>query len=135
MPPGAPPPQFGRGAPAALAVLGRRRARRRGGHAARLARDLRDSEARREAAEAEVVRALKGDEKPAKERADREKEVIQQLRYFGGRCDHQKVNGSDCREKKTYEFTHDELVWGARMAWRNAPPVPRQNNLEEPHCV
>ena len=29
-----------------------------------------------------------------------------------------------CREKKTYEFTHDELVWGARMAWRNAPRCP-----------
>ena len=29
-----------------------------------------------------------------------------------------------CREKKTYDFTHDELVWGARMAWRNAPRCP-----------
>ena len=28
------------------------------------------------------------------------------------------------REKKTYTMTHDELVWGARMAWRNAPRCP-----------
>ena len=34
------------------------------------------------------------------------------------------MEDSFCREKKTYEFTHDELVWGARMAWRNAPRCP-----------
>ena len=28
------------------------------------------------------------------------------------------------REKKTYLMTKDELIWGARMAWRNAPRCP-----------
>jgi len=46
-------------------------------------------------------------EKPKKPQSEREKEVIQQI-----------------REKKTYKMTSDELVWGARMAWRNAPRCP-----------
>ena len=28
------------------------------------------------------------------------------------------------RTRQTYKLTHDELVWGARMAWRNAPRCP-----------
>ena len=31
---------------------------------------------------------------------------------------------ADLREKKTYDLTTDELTWGARMAWRNAPRCP-----------
>ena len=28
------------------------------------------------------------------------------------------------RVNQTYSLTADELVWGARMAWRNAPRCP-----------
>merc|ERR1711892_718683 len=31
---------------------------------------------------------------------------------------------AELREKKTYDLTSDELEWGARMAWRNAPRCP-----------
>ena len=46
-------------------------------------------------------------ETPSQSRAAREKEVVQQLRLTG-----------------SYSLTRDELVWGARMAWRNAPRCP-----------
>jgi len=46
-------------------------------------------------------------EKPKLSYEAREKEVLQQL-----------------RTRQTYKLTHDELVWGARMAWRNAPRCP-----------
>ena len=46
-------------------------------------------------------------EKPSQPKAVREKEVLQELRLSG-----------------SYSLTHDELVWGARMAWRNAPRCP-----------
>ena len=46
-------------------------------------------------------------EKPSQPQAAREKEVLQQLRLTG-----------------SYSLTQDELVWGARMAWRNAPRCP-----------
>ena len=45
--------------------------------------------------------------KPEKSQSEREKEVVQQLRLTG-----------------SYSLTRDELVWGARMAWRNAPRCP-----------
>ena len=31
---------------------------------------------------------------------------------------------SELKMNKTYELTKDELKWGARMAWRNAPRCP-----------
>ena len=31
------------------------------------------------------------------------------------------------REKRTYTMTRDELVWGARMAWRNASRCPARS--------
>jgi len=31
---------------------------------------------------------------------------------------------ADLKNKKTYELTTDELTWGARTAWRNAPRCP-----------
>ena len=46
-------------------------------------------------------------EKPSQPQAVREKEVLEQLRLTG-----------------SYSLTRDELVWGARMAWRNAPRCP-----------
>ena len=39
--------------------------------------------------------------------AEREREVLRELMMNG-----------------TYELTHDETEWGARMAWRNAPRCP-----------
>ena len=45
--------------------------------------------------------------KPALSLVQREKEVLQQLLLSG-----------------TYNLTEDELVWGARTAWRNAPRCP-----------
>ena len=46
-------------------------------------------------------------EKPSQPRAVREKDVVQQLRLTG-----------------SYSLTQDELVWGARSAWRNAARCP-----------
>jgi nitric-oxide synthase len=46
-------------------------------------------------------------EKPEKNIKERQAEVLAEL-----------------REKKTYNLTSDELRWGARMAWRNAPRCP-----------
>ena len=45
--------------------------------------------------------------KPALSLVQREKEVLQKLLLSG-----------------TYNLTEDELVWGARTAWRNAPRCP-----------
>jgi len=46
-------------------------------------------------------------EKPEKSFQNRQAEVLSEL-----------------KEKQTYELTKDEVVWGARMAWRNAPRCP-----------
>ena len=46
-------------------------------------------------------------ERPRQARAVREREVVAQLRLGG-----------------TFSLTQDELVWGARTAWRNAPRCP-----------
>ena len=46
-------------------------------------------------------------EKPALSLARREREVLQQISQTG-----------------SYQISQDELVWGARMAWRNAPRCP-----------
>ena len=54
--------------------------------------------------------------------------------YYGDTTNHDKPEKShkerqaevlaELREKKTYDLTTDELTWGARMAWRNAPRCP-----------
>merc|ERR1719244_2273874 len=46
-------------------------------------------------------------DKPDKSLEDRQAEVLAEL-----------------RQRRTYEMTKDELTWGARTAWRNAPRCP-----------
>ena len=46
-------------------------------------------------------------EEPKQSQYEREREVLRHLHQRG-----------------TYDLTHDELVWGARTAWRNAPRCP-----------
>ena len=64
-------------------------------------------------------------DKPALAHADREREVVQQLRYRQYLQPGVSSLMTNClRDQQTYEMTHDELVWAARMAWRNAPRCP-----------
>ena len=41
-----------------------------------------------------------------------------------GYCLNVLLNMISLRDHQTYTMTHDELVWGARMAWRNAARCP-----------
>ena len=56
--------------------------------------------------------------KPEKDLQERQAEVLAEL-----------------REKKTYDLTSDELEWGARMAWRNAPRCPGRIVWKKVACL